>query len=461
MAQMMIDISKKEGKPVFESWNHDLEIKEAKESERSFLAVASTEDKDRDGDIIKIKGWILDRYLKNNVGLWAHDYSSIPIFRSIETFIKGKKLLFRPQFATHENAMLIYRMFLDDYLRTFSVGFIPESWNLIPEEEEEDKKRPGDYHRETPYGKEFVSQTLLEISACPVPSNPAAHVLMMSKGLYIPFKYERRSYLIKGILDEYFPEKTPDIYRKSLYGYEKTPNEFVSFRQSFYEKEEEKGICGSKNLPLADEGREWDGSGARKRMLARAGGKDNFNKAKYKQGFVALVGKGDNLGDYKLPFADVINGKLMAVWRGVSAAGGVLQGARGGVDGVNLQAARSFLTPYYKKFGKDAPWNKSFLNDLISFRESFYKFDDEIEETETLNDSCNLSKEEKDKIFEEIGNLINVIEELKNEIAELKKGEIDEGDEDDFLDWETVINNMIDNTDEINYNDLSDWKSIL
>ena len=40
----------------------------------------------------------------------------------------------------------------------------------------------------------------------------------------------------------------------------------------------------------------------------------------------------DNFGAYKLLIADIVNGKLTAVPRGVMAAGAVMQGSRGGVD---------------------------------------------------------------------------------------------------------------------------------
>jgi hypothetical protein len=60
---------------------------------------------------------------------------------------------------------------------------------------------------------------------------------------------------------------------------------------------------------------------------------------------------------YKLPFAKMIDGELKAVWRGVSAAMGAVNGARGGVNISDEQrrSAYSHLSKYYDKFEKEPP----------------------------------------------------------------------------------------------------------
>ena len=57
--------------------------------------------------------------------------------------------------------------------------------------------------------------------------------------------------------------------------------------------------------------------------------------------------------------ADVVNGRLVAVPRGVMAAAGIMQGARGGVD---LSAAtppvvHNHLAKYYAKMGETPAWD--------------------------------------------------------------------------------------------------------
>jgi len=68
----------------------------------------------------------------------------------------------------------------------------------------------------------------------------------------------------------------------------------------------------------------------------------------------------DNFTAYKLLIADVIDGKLEAVPRGVMAAGAIIDGARGGVDlpRDGIDRVKSHLAKYYKKMGDTAPWER-------------------------------------------------------------------------------------------------------
>ena len=68
----------------------------------------------------------------------------------------------------------------------------------------------------------------------------------------------------------------------------------------------------------------------------------------------------DNFGAYKLLIADIVDGSLRAVPRGVMAAAAVIQGSRGGVDLPTNDVARvkSHLAKYYAKMDDTAPWDK-------------------------------------------------------------------------------------------------------
>lgn len=112
-------------------------------------------------------------------------------------------------------------------------------------------------------------------------------------------------------------------------------------------------VSGAANLPLADEDHAWDADAARQRMWERADGDWDA----YGDGFVLSDGS-DTREGFKLPFADVIDGELKAVPRGVFAAAGVLQGARGGMQGGGEEAARRFLVRYYKRMKRPAPWDQ-------------------------------------------------------------------------------------------------------
>ena len=115
-------------------------------------------------------------------------------------------------------------------------------------------------------------------------------------------------------------------------------------------------VCGSKDLPINDKA-SWDGTTAKSQMLERAGGKGNFSASKYAQGFVIRDGDANLLGSYKLPFAEVIDGKLTATWGGVRYAMGAVMGARTPMtlSDADRKKAYNFLKAYYKKFDKPVP----------------------------------------------------------------------------------------------------------
>lgn len=116
-------------------------------------------------------------------------------------------------------------------------------------------------------------------------------------------------------------------------------------------------VASAASLPLADQGRAWDGPGAASRMLNAASDGDKINKAEASRGFFKVDGDGSKKGDYSLPFADIIGGTLTAVPRGFFAVAAALQGSRGasieGADAIKSKVAAYYhrLTPPLK-----APW---------------------------------------------------------------------------------------------------------
>ena len=113
------------------------------------------------------------------------------------------------------------------------------------------------------------------------------------------------------------------------------------------------------DLPLADRDRAWDGDAAEKRVRAWADAEDEPN-AKYRDAHAWYdADNKDNFTAYKLLIADVVDGRLKAVPRGVMAAAGVMQGARGGVDipARDVDRVKSHLAKYYKKMDDSPPWD--------------------------------------------------------------------------------------------------------
>jgi hypothetical protein len=119
-------------------------------------------------------------------------------------------------------------------------------------------------------------------------------------------------------------------------------------------------VTSFQDLPLADRDLAWDGAAAEKRVRAWADAEDEPNQ-KYRDAHVWYdAAAKDNFTAYKLLIADVIDGRLKAVPRGVMAAGNVMVGGRGGVDlpDGDIDRVKSRLAKYYAKLGEDAPWER-------------------------------------------------------------------------------------------------------
>jgi len=126
-----------------------------------------------------------------------------------------------------------------------------------------------------------------------------------------------------------------------------------------------KSVVPYQNLPLAPEETGWDAAAALRRVARWAGGPDkaDIDWARYRRAFVWYdSADSENFGAYKLPIADVIDGELQAVWRGVAASMAALLGSRGGVDipEEDREGVYNHLVRYYKRFEKEPPELKGF-----------------------------------------------------------------------------------------------------
>ena len=137
--------------------------------EDKFVAVASTENKDRMGDVIKADGWDLKNFKKNPILQFAHEYNRAPIGIVKNIRIEGTNLIFEPVFHNiTQTAREIKQMFEEGIMRAFSVGFVPKKF--INKKGEEIKPQM--------FGNNIIAEAeLLEISAVPVPANAQALIL--------------------------------------------------------------------------------------------------------------------------------------------------------------------------------------------------------------------------------------------------------------------------------------------
>jgi hypothetical protein len=113
------------------------------------------------------------------------------------------------------------------------------------------------------------------------------------------------------------------------------------------------------DLPLADRDREWDGSAANKRVRDWADAHHEPND-RYRKAFIWYDAEAaDKFKGYKFQIADLVDGKLKAIPRGIISAAGVMQGARGAdLPEDDIASLKRHLARYYAKMGDTAPWDK-------------------------------------------------------------------------------------------------------
>ncbi len=152
----------------------------------SFKVVASTDDRDRQGERVMQDGWDLSFYKLNSVVLWAHDYQQLPIGVCTSISVVNGQLVAEGKFApadANPMAQMVRRLYDLGMMKTVSVGFIARE-------------------RDQTDWTNITKAELLEFSFVPVPANPYAlsmrqitdlkidRELLATKGLKIEVKEE-------------------------------------------------------------------------------------------------------------------------------------------------------------------------------------------------------------------------------------------------------------------------------
>ena len=171
------------------------------------VAIASDETMDRHGDSLKVDLWDLKNYKKNPVLQFAHDYSQPPVGIAKNIRKEDGKLLFEPVFHSFTQlARDVGTLYDEGIMNAFSVGFIPHA------DEQGNAK----------------SLELLEISAVPVPANPAAVVL--EKSMKLEVKAEEKQQIdewLKEEVEEYqIIDATPEGLEKAGFEIIKSVEQF-------------------------------------------------------------------------------------------------------------------------------------------------------------------------------------------------------------------------------------------
>lgn len=126
-----------------------------------------------------------------------------------------------------------------------------------------------------------------------------------------------------------------------------------------------KAVVTYQDLPIGDEETPWDGAAAELNVREWAGGAEDITTMdweKYRQAFVMWDRENEEqLGGYKLQIADIVNGELTAMPRGVFAAAVALQGGRTPIDEFqdgDIEGAKRHISRYYERMGLTAPWDR-------------------------------------------------------------------------------------------------------
>jgi hypothetical protein len=98
----------------------------------------------------------------------------------------------------------------------------------------------------------------------------------------------------------------------------------AKLRQGFVDKALAAAVVGSDDLPIAARDLEWDGAGARRRVFEFYTDGDSVDTEGVARAFLYRDADADptTMGAYSLGFADVIDGELRIVPRGVAATAG-------------------------------------------------------------------------------------------------------------------------------------------
>lgn len=147
---------------------------------RTATGFVSTRAVDRDFEIVEPAGIDLDQYRANPVVLFGHDQDR-PCGKSLWIKATGEGLIaktfFQPRPASYEGEWLpdfVFSMIAADVLRGFSIGFLPLDIREPTREELEAEPR---------LQRVITRALLVEYSVVAVPSNPAALVSAVGKGL--------------------------------------------------------------------------------------------------------------------------------------------------------------------------------------------------------------------------------------------------------------------------------------
>ena len=315
------------------------DIKIHSDKSRRITFAVSTEDVDRDRDIIMADGWKLKAFKKNPVVLWAHSYRELPIAKSVKIGIQDKKLVSTADFVPEDIysfAETVFQMIKMGILNSASVGFRPLK-HIFNEERR---------------GIDILSAELLEWSVVPVPANSEA--LVQFRSAASPEIVQSYVDWCEKFLDEHYKDNGIWIPRKQVESVFKLLSEKIETQVSEdLPKEDQKIVPENISDELADEKDPWS-IPILSDFTEEPWGNLSESRKHEITGHFAWAGTTPpkKFSDLKLPHHNPSDGKV--VWRGVSFAMKILINA---VD--REKEAYNHLVEHYLAFDKVPPEFKS------------------------------------------------------------------------------------------------------
>ncbi len=150
------------------------------DDENAVISYITTNAKDRDNEIIDPKGAILEDYEAHPVVLFGHDYYSLPIGKCTSIKRDNKGLIAKTKYYNKGMGQEVFDYRKAGFPMAESIGFIPLEYKRYEDGDASEDAKNG-------VQRKYTKWVLLEYSDVPIPSNPEALMLAISKGL-VPVK---------------------------------------------------------------------------------------------------------------------------------------------------------------------------------------------------------------------------------------------------------------------------------
>jgi HK97 family phage prohead protease len=335
----------------------DIEVQDA---DRSVKFIITTGAADREKDVIDPAGWDVSSYLQNPVVLFAHDYDSLPIARTVSLEQHNDKLIAVAEFATAElNPMAeqVYQMLKQGFLKGASVGFRPLTFAYNDERG----------------GVDFAQQELLEFSVVPIPANAQALMAAGVSSNDVSLLTEWATKILSSIkqpvsdqLDDFL-----DVIRKQMNDIKvavketiKNVDEFQNTFQYTTPRESDpeivKGVS-PRNISetIAPMDTPWRAPSLGDFVSEPWGDLTTRQRRNIAGHYAwATAAVPEKFGDMKLPHHRADDGYV--IWRGVVAAAGRLNQTRFPAE--DMGAVKRHLAGHFTEFDREAPWERDAIS---------------------------------------------------------------------------------------------------